>query len=76
MLLIFKFFWELFKDPYELVLIRWYDIKQEEPELYGCPQLYCTNEYNAIPIGSISQEAHIVPRFNRENCFLLNKYIV
>jgi hypothetical protein len=72
---LFKFFRGPLKEPYELALVRWYDIKTTEPELYGCPQLIYTEEYNTIPIGSISAEVHIVPRFGKENCFLLNKYM-
>ena len=75
MLLLFKFFRGLFKEPYELALIRWYDINTTKPELYGCPQLYYTKEYNTILIGSINQMVHIVPRFGKKNHFLLNKYI-
>jgi hypothetical protein len=74
-LLLFKFFRGSFRDPYELALVRWYDIEQKEPQLYGCPQLYYTKEYNAIPVGSINQIVHIVPRFNEKNLFLLNKYM-
>ncbi|PKK56421.1 hypothetical protein RhiirC2_800045 [Rhizophagus irregularis] len=50
-LLIFKFFQGSFKEPYELAFIRWYNINLTVPELYGCPQLYFTKEYNTIPIG-------------------------
>jgi len=74
-LLLFKFFQESFKEPYELALVRWYDIHPVKSELYGCSQLYYTEEYNTIPIESINQEVHIVPRFDKENCFLLNKYM-
>ena len=74
-LLIFKLFRGSSKEPYELALVRWYDIVSEQPELYGCPQLYYTEEYNAIPVGSIYQEAHVIPRFNKNDRFLLNKYI-
>ncbi|GBC24124.2 hypothetical protein GLOIN_2v1836976 [Rhizophagus irregularis DAOM 181602=DAOM 197198] len=74
-LLLFKFFRGSFKEPYELALVRWFDIITEEPELYGCPQLYYTKEYNTIPIGSINQEVHIVPRFGKVNRYLLNKYM-
>jgi len=28
-----------------------------------------------IPVGSINQEVHIVPRFDKRNQFLLNKYM-
>ncbi|GET59973.1 hypothetical protein GLOIN_2v1776597 [Rhizophagus irregularis DAOM 181602=DAOM 197198] len=74
-LLLFKFFRGSFKEPYELALVRWFDIITEEPELYGCPQLYYTKEYNTIPIGSINQKVHIVPRFGKVNRYLLNKYM-
>ncbi|RIA84765.1 hypothetical protein C1645_831804 [Glomus cerebriforme] len=37
-----------------------YDIKQLEPEVYGCSHLYYAEEYNTIPISSINQEVHIV----------------
>ncbi|GES89308.1 hypothetical protein GLOIN_2v1788781 [Rhizophagus clarus] len=65
----------LSKEPYELALVRWYDIFPEQSKLYGCPQLHYTKEYNAIPIGSIYQEAHVIPRFDKDNRFLLNKHI-
>ncbi|PKY59710.1 hypothetical protein RhiirA4_482693 [Rhizophagus irregularis] len=68
-LLIFKFFQGSFKELYEFALVQWYNIDLTVPELYGCPQLYFTEEYNTIPIGSINQEVHIVPRFHKENCF-------
>ncbi|GBC05997.1 hypothetical protein RclHR1_06550001, partial [Rhizophagus clarus] len=61
-LLIFKFFRSSSKEPYELALVRWYDIFPEQPKLYGCLQLHYTKEYNAILIGSIYQEAHVIPR--------------
>ena len=69
--MLFKFLRESYKEPYELALVRWYDIDLTEHEKYGCPQLYYTEEYNAIPIGSINQGVHIVPRFDKENRFLL-----
>ena len=73
--MLFKFFRGPLREPYELALVRWYDIHLTEPDLYGCPQLYYTQEYNTIPIGSTNQEVHIVPRFDKRNCFLLNKYM-
>ena len=56
-------------------MIRWFEIVSEEFEVYGCPQLYYTDEYNIIPISSIDQEVHIVQRFDKKNHFLLNKFI-
>ncbi|CAG8576683.1 14044_t:CDS:2, partial [Dentiscutata heterogama] len=74
-LIFLRFFWGSAKDPFDLAMVRWYDIEPSEPELYGCPQLFYTNDYDIIPIGSIYKEAHIVPRFDKENRFLLNKYM-
>lgn len=74
-LLLFKFFRGSFKEPYELALVRWYDIHSAEPDLYGCPQLYYTEEYNTVPVESIDREVHIVSRFGKKNRFLLNKYM-
>ena len=71
----FKFLRGLFKEPYELALVRWYNIYLAEPDLYGCLQLYYTEEYNMIPVDSINQKVHIVPRFDKRNQFLLNKYM-
>ena len=56
-------------------MIRWFEIVSEEFEVYGCSQLYYTDEYNIIPISSIDQEVHIVQRFDKKNRFLLNKFI-
>ncbi|RIA87417.1 hypothetical protein C1645_740129 [Glomus cerebriforme] len=53
------------KEPYKLTFVRWYDIKQLEPEVYGCSHLYYTEEYNTIPISFINQEVHIVPKVSR-----------
>ena len=75
MLMLFKLFCGSSKEPYELALVRWYEIDPDEPQLYGCSQLYYAEECNAIPIGSINQMVYIVPRFNEENRFLLNKYM-
>ncbi|CAG8632496.1 20059_t:CDS:2, partial [Racocetra fulgida] len=44
------------KDPYDLAMIRWYDIEPSEPELYGCPQLFYAKDYDIIPIDSIYKE--------------------
>ncbi|CAG8731638.1 4075_t:CDS:2 [Gigaspora margarita] len=74
-ILLLKFFRGLLKELYELALVCWYDILLQEPELYSYPQLYYSKEYDIIPIGSIIQEVHIVPKFDKKNCFLLNQYM-
>lgn len=70
-----RFFRDETKEPYDLAMIRWFEIVSKEFEVYGCPQLYYTDEYNIIPIGSIDQEVHIIKRFDKKNRFLLNKFI-
>ena len=63
------------KNSYNLALVHWFDIHSKTAEIYDYPQLYYTKEYNTIPIESIEQEMHIVPRFEKKNCYLLNKYM-
>ena len=60
-------------------MVQWYDFKyvndQSKYFRLDCPYLKMTNLYNLIPIESINEEVHIVLRFDKENCFLLNKYM-
>ena len=68
--LLLRFFPGERKEPYDLAMIRWFEIVLEEFEVYGCPQLYQTDEYNIIPISSIDQEVHIVQRFDKKIVFI------
>ena len=72
-LLLLEFYTEKNKDPINLVLLRWFD--EEEEEMYGCPRLYLSDQYTCIYLDSIDMSVHIIPRFNYENQFLVNKYI-
>ncbi|KAF0481613.1 zn-finger domain-containing protein [Gigaspora margarita] len=72
-LLLLRLFQDLLKEPYDLAIFHWYDILSEESELYSCLQLYYSEEYNTIPIGSIIQKVHIISRFDKKNHFLLNQ---
>jgi len=59
-----------------LALIRWYDFKsRSQPYLYGCSRLKLTNIYNFIDIEAIQDIVHIIPRFNLDNEYLVNKFI-
>ena len=62
-----RFFRGELKEPYDLAMIRWFEIVSEEFEVYDCSQLYYSNEYNIIPIGSIDQEVYIIQRFDKKN---------
>ena len=60
----------------KLALIRWYDFKsQSQPCLYGCSRLKLTNIYNFIDIEAIQDIVHIIPRFNLDNEYFVNKFI-
>jgi hypothetical protein len=59
-----------------LALIQWYDFKiQDNPYLYGCPRLKLTEIYNVIDIEAIQDIVHIIPRFNSNNDYLVNRFI-
>jgi hypothetical protein len=59
-----------------LALIQWYDFKsQSQPYLHGCSRLKLTNIYNFIDIEAIQDIVHIIPRFNLDNEYFVNKFI-
>ncbi|KAF0531902.1 zn-finger domain-containing protein [Gigaspora margarita] len=61
---------------FNLVLIQWYDFKSKKtPFDYGCPRLQLTEIYNIIDIDAIKDNVHIIPRFDKDNDYLVNKYI-
>ncbi|GET50756.1 hypothetical protein GLOIN_2v1486846 [Rhizophagus irregularis DAOM 181602=DAOM 197198] len=61
----------------EFALIQWYDYFENIPEnsKFGCPYLKLENHYDLIPISSISNVVHIIPDFNVDNGYFINKYI-
>ncbi|KAF0503988.1 zn-finger domain-containing protein [Gigaspora margarita] len=59
-----------------LALIQWYDFKSTKKQYYyGCPRLKLTELYNIVNIEAIKNNIHIIPRFDKTNDFLVNKYI-
>ncbi|KAF0386003.1 zn-finger domain-containing protein [Gigaspora margarita] len=59
-----------------LALIWWYDFKStNDPYYYRCPRFKKTELYNIIDIEAIKNHVHIIPRFNKSNDYLVNKYI-
>lgn len=59
-----------------LALIQWYDFKYpSNPYLYGCSRLELTKIYNFIDIEAIQDIVHIIPRFNSNNEYFVNKFI-
>ena len=59
--------------------MKWYDyykLKIEDcklTEIYDCPWLRMLQEYNVMPLDSISYAIYIIPRFHKKNQFLMNR---
>ncbi|RHZ74386.1 hypothetical protein Glove_225g45 [Diversispora epigaea] len=65
-----------YEEPMHLALVQWYDFKSSvNPYLYECPLLEKTNIFNLIEIEAINDIIHIIPRFNIDNEFLVNKFL-
>ncbi|CAB4386084.1 hypothetical protein RhiirA5_409344 [Rhizophagus irregularis] len=62
----------------KFTLIQWYDYFENIPEnsKFGCPYLKLENHYDLIPISFISNVVHIIPDFNVDNDYFINKYIL
>jgi hypothetical protein len=58
-----------------LALIQWYDFTKKNQYIYGCPRLELINSFNLINIEAIRDIVHIIPRFNLNNEYLVNKFI-
>ncbi|RHZ80517.1 hypothetical protein Glove_134g23 [Diversispora epigaea] len=64
------------ESPLNLALVQWYDFKfQKNSYLYNCPLLKLVELYNLIPIETIDNIVHIIPRFDKDNEYFVNKYI-
>ncbi|RHZ86160.1 hypothetical protein Glove_54g87 [Diversispora epigaea] len=64
------------KPPLNLALVQWYDFKFEKNSyLYNCPLLKLVELYNLIPIETIDNIVYIIPRFDEDNEYFVNKYI-
>lgn len=58
-----------------LALIQWYDFKGTNSYCYECPLLKLTDCFNFIDVEAIQDIVHIVPRFNSNNEYFVNKFI-
>jgi hypothetical protein len=64
------------KPSLNLALVQWYDFKfQKNSYLYYCPLLKLVELYNLISIETIDNIVHIIPRFDKNNEYFVNKYI-
>ena len=70
-------FCEVFqRNPLKLALIQWYDFKSEKTLYkYGYTYIKLTEIFNMIDIEAIYDIVHIIPCFDKENEYLVNKFI-
>ncbi|CAB4411754.1 unnamed protein product [Rhizophagus irregularis] len=57
-------------------MVKWYDYCEqdnEDLEICGCPRLKLLKDYDIVPLDSIEQAVHIIPRFHKKNQFLVNR---
>ncbi|KAF0413270.1 zn-finger domain-containing protein [Gigaspora margarita] len=63
----------------ELALVHWYDFAYlsniKNYYFYKCAVLKFVEHYNLIPITSIANTVHIIPKFNEPGIFFVNRYI-
>jgi len=66
----------LYEHSYDLALVQWYDFKhQTKHQLYDCPHLKLIEMFTLVAIESIIELVHIIPRFGKENEYLVNKFL-
>jgi hypothetical protein len=67
------------ENPFDLALVHWYDFKHPKVAnklyKYDCPWIELTNTYNFVPVESLIELVHIVPRFDKENEYLMNTFM-
>lgn len=65
-----------FNEAFYLALVRWYDYKYKNRlNLYDCPWIKLTSQYEFIPIDSVVEPIHIIPRFEKNNEYLVNTFM-
>jgi len=68
-----------YSTSFDVALIQWYDFiyKNDIRRLYkyDCPFLKLLNSYNFVPIESIYEIVHIVPRADQENQYFVNMFM-
>jgi hypothetical protein len=65
-----------FNEALCLALIRWYDYKYKKHSIkYDCPWIELTSQYEFIPLDSAVEPVHIVPRFKKNNEYLVNIFM-
>ncbi|PKY22051.1 hypothetical protein RhiirB3_502125 [Rhizophagus irregularis] len=62
----------------DLAVIQWFDFKYQSEDLrlkHGCPYVKLLDEYDIIPIESITDLIHVIPHFGHDNSFFVNSFL-
>lgn len=43
--------------------------------MYDCPHMKLVDDFHIIPIEAILKNEHVIPRFNYNNLYFINKFI-
>ena len=68
----------LINKTFDLALVQWYDYKyrsNNQQDKYNCPCLLLTSQYEFIPVESAIEQVHVIPRFTKNNEYLVNIFI-
>ena len=63
---------------FDVALVQWYDFCYDNENgrfKYGCPLVKLVNIYDFIPVESIIELIHVVPRFDKSNEYFVNYFI-
>lgn len=66
----------LIDKTFDLALIQWYDYKHSSQQnKYDCPCMKLTSQYEFIPVESAMEQVHIIPRFIKNDEYLVNIFM-
>ena len=65
-------------STFNVVLVQWYDFHYNDENRrfkHGCPLVKLVNIYDFIPVESIIELVHVVPRYDKNNEYYINYFI-
>ena len=66
------------EHEFDVALTQWYDFRYKTKNRllkYGCPLVQLLNDFNFIPVESIIELVHVVPRYDKNNEYFINYFM-
>ena len=63
---------------FDVALVQWYDFRYKSTNRltkYGCPLVQLLNDFNFIPVESIIELIHVIPRYDKHNEYFINHFM-